>query len=55
MILETKIGTSTGAAQMFANQIMEKKGLKLDAMYDIKLPDTWTPMFDLPDKKKVAE
>ncbi|WP_310603245.1 EFR1 family ferrodoxin [Anaerosporobacter sp.] len=46
-------GTTTGAAALFANQIMKEKGLSFDATFDIKMPDTWTPMFDLSDASKV--
>jgi hypothetical protein len=24
-------------------------------MFDIRMPDTWTPMFDLSDKERVSE
>ena len=34
---------------------MKSKGLALDAKFDIRMPDTWTVLFDLSDKKKVAE
>ncbi len=47
-------GTTTGAAALFANQIMREKGLSFDATFDIKMPDTWTPVFDLSDASKVA-
>lgn len=48
-------GTTTGAAAIMANRIMKAKGYGFDAMFDVKMPDTWTPIFDLSDKEKVRE
>lgn len=48
-------GTTTGAASAIADAIMKPKGLALDAKFDIRMPDTWTVLFDLSDKERVAE
>lgn len=48
-------GTSTGGAAAMANAIMKRKGFPIDAMFDIRMPDTWTPIFDLSNPEKVAE
>jgi Pyruvate/2-oxoacid:ferredoxin oxidoreductase delta subunit len=48
-------GTTTGGAAARANSIMKKKGRPFDAMFDIRMPDNWTPVFDLSDPEKVAE
>jgi len=48
-------GTTTGANGQLANSLLKKKGLKIDAYLDIKMPDNWTPMFDLSDPDEVAE
>lgn len=48
-------GTTTGAASKMANRILKEKGLCFDAFFDVKMPDTWTPMYDLSDKEKVKE
>lgn len=48
-------GTTTGAAAVMANKLLEQKGISFDAFYDVKMPDTWTPIFDLSDKNKVAK
>ena len=48
-------GTSTGGASAEANSIMKKKGHPFDALFDIRMPDTWTPEFDLSDPAKVEE
>ena len=33
---------------------MAGHGMKVDASFSVKFPDTWTPMFDLTDREKVA-
>lgn len=48
-------GTTTGAAAAMANRMMKVKGYGFDAMFDVRMPDTWTPIFDLSDKEKVRE
>lgn len=48
-------GTTPGQAAYFAAQALAKGSkLTFDAFYSVKTPDTWTPMFDLSDKDKVA-
>ena len=49
----TTYGTTTGQAGHFANKIMQKKGLPFAAYFSVKMPDTWTPIFDLSDLQKV--
>ena len=46
-------GTTTGQAGRFVAAHLEQKGLTLDARFSVKMPDTWTPMFDLSDAAKV--
>ena len=48
-------GTTTGAAAAMANHYMTSKGCPLDAMFDVRMPDTWTPTFDLSNKERVKE
>lgn len=48
-------GTTTGANGQLANNILKDKGLAFDAFFDIKMPDNWTPVFDLSDPEKVAK
>lgn len=48
-------GATPGNAGFFANKYLkEKNSVEIDAYYSVKMPDTWTPMFDLSDSKKVA-
>ena len=46
-------GTTSGQAGRFAAERLQKKGLTLDARFSVRMPDTWTPMFDLSDREKV--
>ena len=46
-------GTTPGQAGRFAERILREKGLTLSAKFSVKMPDTWTPLFDLSDKDKV--
>ena len=48
-------GTTTGACRANATKILSKNGVNVDAAFDIRMPDTWTPMFDLSDPQFVAE
>lgn len=47
-------GTSSGASCAMANRIMRKKGLPFDGIFDVRMPDTWTPTYDLSDPEEVA-
>ena len=46
-------GTTTGQTGRSANEIMREKGLSFSAYFSVKMPDTWTPTFDLSDPQKV--
>lgn len=48
-------GTTTGAASTMIKRYMADRGYLFDAFYDVKMPDIWTPIFDLSDQEKVAE
>ncbi len=48
-------GTTPGACAKFVNDILKRKSLSLSASFSIKMPDTWTPIFDLNDKTKIDE
>ncbi len=47
-------GTTPGRSDSYAEEILGKNGLSISARFCIKMPDTWTPIFDLSDGKKVA-
>lgn len=46
-------GTTPGQTGRFADDILAPKGLPLSAKFSVKMPDTWTPIFDLSNKEKV--
>jgi len=48
-------GCVAGQAGTFTDMLLRRKGHQLDARFDIKMPDTWTPVFDLSDQKKVQK
>ncbi len=52
--LVTYGGFSGGASKMISKKLKEK-GNKTAAQYSVRMPDTWTPVYDLSDKDKVAE
>ena len=47
-------GTTTGQAGRFVSEHLRAKGLRLDARFSVRMPDSWTPMFDLSDKGRQA-
>lgn len=52
--LVTYGGFSGGASKM-VKDLLKEKGIKTHAQYSVRMPDTWTPVYDLSDKEKVAE
>lgn len=46
-------GSTTGQSGKFARDLLRERGLELDAAMSVKMPDTWTPVFDLSDAQKV--
>ncbi len=51
----TTYGTTTGQIGTFAQRIARERGWAFDAFFSVRLPDVWTPMFDLSNKEKVAQ
>ncbi len=48
-------GGFSGGASKITRDLLKEKGIKADAQYSVRMPDTWTPVYDLSDKEKVAE
>ncbi len=46
-------GTTPGQTGRFAAEALKSSGLTPSAFFSVKMPDTWTPIFDLSDKDKV--
>lgn len=47
-------GTTCGQTGTFMKQHLESKNLKISSYYSVKMPDDWTPVFNLSNKEKVA-
>ena len=45
-------GTTTGAIGKISRCILSRKLIRLQGEYCVRMPDTWTPMFNLSDKAK---
>ena len=46
-------GTTPGQTGRDAEKILRGAGLALSARFSVRMPDTWTPLFDLSDPDKV--
>lgn len=46
-------GSTSGQTGRFANELMQGKGFSFDSLFSVKMPDAWTPIFDLSDPQKV--
>ena len=56
LILVITYGNNTGASAAIATKYFRKNtGRSFDAMYSVKMPDNWTPVFDLTNADEVAE
>jgi NAD-dependent dihydropyrimidine dehydrogenase PreA subunit len=47
-------GTTTGQTGHMVNEFLKKRGLSLNGRFGVQMPDTWTPIFDLTNKEKIA-
>lgn len=48
-------GSFSGMTAREAEALLAAKGIKLSASFSVRMPDTWTPMYDLSDADKVAQ
>lgn len=48
-------GTTPGQTGYYAQKFLEKNKLEMSAAYGVKMPDNWTPTFDLSDPEKVEK
>ncbi len=56
LILVITYGNNTGASSSIATKYFKKNTKRIfDAMYSVKMPDNWTPVFDLTNAEEVAE
>lgn len=47
-------GVTPGSAGAFAQRLLRQKGFRFSALCSVRMPDTWTPIFDLSDPARVA-
>lgn len=48
-------GTTTGSIGKMTANLLDNKGIKIDAYFSVIMPDTWTVRFDLSNKDKVRK
>ena len=48
-------GTLTGGTSRMLRNLLKEKGIDVTAQFYVRMPDTWTPVFDLSDKEKVRK
>lgn len=46
-------GTSAGPTGYLVDDLLKRTGLSLGGCFRVRMPDTWTPIFDLTDKEKI--
>lgn len=51
----TSYGSSPGYSTGYIKDYLEEQNIKTDAQYTIKMPDTWTPIFNTTDKEKIEK
>lgn len=47
-------GFSGGASKIIKNKLA-KKNITVNAQYSVRMPDTWTPAYDVSDKEKIRK
>ncbi len=55
VFLVATYGTSPGCCGEDARRILARRGIRLSAAFSVRMPDNWTPIFDLSDPVKVAK
>ena len=53
VFLAVTCGLSPGNAGGMAEKVLSAKGIRIDGMFRVVMPHTWTPIHDLSDKAKV--
>lgn len=51
----TTYGTTTGQSDTFMKKHLERLGIQLNASFSVKMPDSWTPLFDLSNTEKLKK
>lgn len=45
-------GTTIGAAHTYLRRLLRHKGLRLNRSFVVRMPDVWTPLFNLTDRER---
>lgn len=48
-------GSFSGGASKIIKKLLTEKNIDINAQFSVRMPDTWTPVYDLSDKEKVAK
>lgn len=48
-------GSFSGGASKMMRDILKEKSIETDAQYSVRMPDTWTPAYDVSDKEKIKK
>lgn len=48
-------GGTSGQASQVVGRLLEKKGKRVNAYFDIVMPDNWTPMYDANNTKEISQ
>lgn len=48
-------GRAGGAANRMLSEMLAKRGIYVNAFFAVRMPDTWTPVYDLSDRDAVRE
>ena len=49
----TTYGSDSGHPETFVENVLKERGITLSASFSVKMPDNFTPMFDVSDKDKI--
>ncbi len=48
-------GSFSGGASRMLRERLKRKGLSVNAQFSVKMPDTWTPVFDVSNKEQMQK
>lgn len=47
--------TTTGQSGRMVDELLKRKELSPDGRFSVRMPDTWTPVFDLTDRSRIEK
>ncbi len=48
-------GSFSGGASRMLREKLKRKGIAVNSQFSVRMPDTWTPVFDVSDKEKIKK